>query len=409
MFTRFFQQHPEKYEQKGDEYFSNALWGRAKLEYEKAMDQLEKGSDFDDSIGERIQSKLRLSEEALAREHCETAGELMEQEYFDEALEWLHLAENLTRDPELIHIIESRIREIGQKKETPMDMEWLESMSPDVLENVEEVKEAETFGALCSTLPKEVRAEYLTYGEAFKSGYMALNNGAFDVASEHLSKAMEEHPDPDSYIPLELATAYLNLEKYDEAQSLLDTFLKHHPEALPGYAILCEVLWETNAFDQAEALLAECPEDVKDSVAYFMLKGETLIRAGRISEAVSFYQGILDEYGWQEPIGRALARALETKGDPEGALEIYTQIMNQCISCHSRIDPRIKRKVADLSFQLGRISVPVLELYLSLVREDPGQADSYYQKISQIYSDMGNDEEARRFGAFAQQARGKKG
>ena len=42
---------------------------------------------------------------------------------------------------------------------------------------------------------------------------------------------MEENPTADSYIPLELATAYLNLQKHPEAQQLLETFVEDQPQA----------------------------------------------------------------------------------------------------------------------------------------------------------------------------------
>jgi hypothetical protein len=50
-----------------------------------------------------------------------------------------------------------------------------------------------------------------------------------------------------------------------------------------------------------------------------------------------------------------------------------------------------------------------MEMYLSLVQEDPENSPLYFQKISRIYASMGNEEEARRFRVFAQQAENGKG
>ena len=63
---------------------------------------------------------------------------------------------------------------------------------------------------------------------------------------------MEENPKTDSYIPLELATAYLNLQKHPEAQQLLEKFIEDQPQALPAYQLLCEIYWESGAFEQAK-------------------------------------------------------------------------------------------------------------------------------------------------------------
>ena len=258
--------------------------------------------------------------------------------------------------------------------------------------------------ALCSALPEEVEEAYLSYGGSFKTGYLALNRGDFDLAVDDLSHALKENPAPDSIIPLELATAYLNLEKLNEARSLLETFLQHHPDALPGYQVLCEVYWGMGAFDQAETLLADCSDDLKNSLAYVLLRGETLSQAGRHSEAASLYQDFMEAYGWNEPLVIALAGTLETLGDLESARDLYAEIMDQCRSCHTRIDPLIKRKFADISFDLGQHSSAIMEMYLSLAQDDPENAPLYFQKISRIYASMGNEEEARRFRVFAQQA-----
>ena len=163
------------------------------------------------------------------------------------------------------------------------------------------------------------------------------------------------------------------------------------------------------AVDQAEALLADCPDDLKNSLAYVLLHGETLSQAGSHPEAAAFYQNFMEAYGWNEPIATALADTLETLGDLESARDQYAEIMNRCRSCHSRVDPLIKRRFADISFDLGQHTSAIMEMYLSLAQGDSQNAPLYFQKISRIYTSMGNEEEARRFRTFAQQAENGKG
>ena len=403
----FFGQNPAKHEQKGDTFFKNTGWGMAKIEYEMALSKLGKTSpDYDESQA-RLLDKLRQAKEALALEHRQTGENLMEQGYYDDARELFQLAIDLTQDPELIYAIENRLLEMESLTVRDIQTDLLDPQAND--EAVSDEQDDEYFMALCGTLPEEVQAAYFSYGEAFKSGYLALNRGEFDQAADYLSCAMEENPSLDSFIPLELATAYLNLEKFDEARQLLETFLQYHPDALPGYQLLCEVFWEMRAFDQAEALLADCPEELRNSLAYHLLRGETIFQAGNYAEATSFYEDFMNEYGWNELIARALARTFETTGDFENARDMYGKIMEQCRSCHTRIDPFVKRKFADISFDLGQYSSAILEMYLSLSQEDPENIPFYYQRVSQIYSSLGNEEEASRFRLFAQQAQSEKG
>lgn len=406
----FFSQDPEKIEQKGDAFLKASNWGRAMLEFEKALDALEKTSS-DDASETRLRDKLVQAKGALANEHRQAGEDLMEAEYYDEARGFLQLALDLTRDPALISAVEKLMHEIARLTAGDIQMEVPQSDLTPLADDETYTgdQDDETFMALCSALPEEVQEAYLSYGESFKTGYLALNRGDFDLAADDLSHALEENPAPDSIIPLELATAFLNLEKLDEARRLLETFLQHHPDALPGYQVLCEVYWEIGAFDQAETLLADCPDDLKNSLAYVLLRGETLSKAGSHPEAVSLYQDFMEAYGWNEPLAIALAGTLETLGDLERARDLYAKIMDQCRSCHTRIDPLVKRKFADISFDLGQHSSAILEMYLSLAQDDPENAPLYFQKISRIYASMGNEEEARRFRVFAQQAENGKG
>jgi hypothetical protein len=87
------------------------------------------------------------------------------------------------------------------------------------------------------------------------------------------------------------------------------------------------------------------------------------------------------------------------------ARNLYKEIMDQCLSCHTRIDPEIKQKYADLNFASGLYSTEILELYLALAQEVPQNAADYYQKISQIYAAQGNQQEARRFRLIAAKAK----
>jgi len=253
------------------------------------------------------------------------------------------------------------------------------------------------FMALCGRLPEDVQEAYLSYGEEFKDGYVALNKGDFQYSADYLLQALEKNQAPDTYIPLELATAYFNLERYEEAQQLLEGFLAHHPDALPGYQLLCEVYWEMQAFDRAEALLETVPREVAESMGVYLLRGETLLHSGRHAAAQAFYSEILSRYGWSEPIAKALAQAFEARGELENARHIFSEIMNQCRGCGVRIDPLVKHKYAELSFATGRYSTDILELFLSLAQQMPEKAPEYYQYVSRIYAAQGNATEAQRF------------
>lgn len=399
-----FNKSPEVYEQNGDACIRNGLPGPAKIEYEKAIEKLIKETPNDAKMQQRLEQKIRDAKEALAREHLETADNLIETGYLDDARVYLELALELTEDSEFASVVEEKIGQTHRSgaaipgAAVDSDAEYFEDDGPEDFQD-----ENEYVAALWGTLPEDIQEAYFSYGDDFKSGYVALNQGEFELAAGYLFRAMQANPSPESYIPLELATAYLNLENYDKARQLLEEFLTYHSDTLPAYEILCEVLWETGAFEDAQLLLASCSSEIKESLAYYLLNGETLTRAGKYDQAKSYYLNFFDSYGWNEQIGMAFARTYEAMGDAEAARDMYGRIMNECRSCHSRVSPIVKRKFADLSFSTGNQSDGILELYLSLVQEDPKNAGFYYDRVSQMYADKGNEAEARRFRGFAEE------
>ena len=401
--------NPEDYDLKGDSFAETGAYGKAIVEYERALERLEKTAPWDDGFRQSLRDKIRSSKETLALQHKNTAEDMLEADYHEDAQQYIQLALELTEDPELISDLENQQRELEARA-----LEGIEIEEPEV--EITDPQEAQDdqpldgepdddyFTALVGTLPEDIQQAYLDYGDAFKKGYLALNQGDFETAAEYLVQAMEENPDPQNYIPLELATACLNLGKFEDARQLLEKFLQSQPDALPAYQLLCEIFWETKAFDRAELLLAKLPSDLAESVAGYVLRGETLFHAGRYKEAKAFYRDFLKTYEWNETIARALAKTHEALNEMANARNIYREIMDACHSCHSRIDPYIKQKYADLSFASGLYTTEVLELYLSLVRDVPGNKADYYQKISRIYTAQDNPTEARRFELFAEKA-----
>ena len=401
--------HPEDFELKGDKFAETGVYGKAIAEYERALERLEKTAPWDDGFRQSLRDKIHRSKDTLVLQHKKTAADMLEAGYHEDALQYIHLALELTEDPDIVGDLENQKREIEARalEGVPIDEPEVEITDPEEFQDDEPVDgepDDEYFTALVGTLPEEIQKAYLDYGDAFKKGYLALNQGDFESAADYLNQALEENPDPQTYIPLELATACLNLGEFEDARQLLEKFLQNRPDALPAYQLLCEIFWETKAFDRAESLLSTLPPELSESVAGFVLRGETLYHAEKFKEAKAFYRNLLKTYDWNETIARALAKTHEALNEMANARNIYREIMDQCHSCHSRIDPYIKQKYADLSFASGLHTTEVLELYLSLVQEVPGNKADFYQKISRIYTTQGNAAEARRFELFAEKA-----
>jgi len=387
-------------EKRGDRYTADREYGLAIQAYEKALLKLEKTAPADEEQKNRLVQKLTDVKAALAGQHLENGKALIAADVLDEAEELLSLAAGLTRDSGLLSEIEKGRAEIRQKMKQASPIELPAMPDPEVEPYIH--SEEEHFSAIISSLPPEESSAYQNYGDHFKTGYVALHNGDFETAAEKFELAMDEHRDEKSFIPLEMATAKSNLGRQDEALTLLETFIGHHPGSTRAYTLMCDILWERGAFEKVYDLLNACIPEIADSVPIAVLRGETFFRQKKFEAAIALYKKVLDEKGWDEQVARFLAKVHEVSGAVSEARKIYQMILGKCQGCGRRPDPYILQRYAETSFAAGDYSTRILEVYLDLTKKDPENRKHYFKKISDIYIHMGNEKEAKRFLRFAE-------
>jgi tetratricopeptide (TPR) repeat protein len=97
----FSKKDPEDYERRGDAFSESGAHAKAIVEYEQALARLEKTSPWDDGYRNSLQEKINAGREKLALAHEKTAAELTEAGHLDDARQYIELAQELTRNPEL--------------------------------------------------------------------------------------------------------------------------------------------------------------------------------------------------------------------------------------------------------------------------------------------------------------------
>ena len=388
-------------EKKGDHLFASGEFGPAKQHYEKALLKLADSSASDTHRHfERITHKRYQAKEALARQHKATAEDLMDAGYHEDAAELLKVARDLSAHAGLSAEIESLLTRCQTAKTVSAHEIEDESISA-ALDDSQDADEA-YFTVLCSTLPEDIQIAYEQYGDAFMSGYIALNQGSFEVAAKFLTEALAEHQETVTHIHLELATAYLNLGNIEKSRTLLADYIEKYPLSVRAYEMMCDIYWEKEEFKQAGELISRCPDDIKTSIPIMLLMGETLFRSGSYDDAEAFYQNSIRYTGWSEPVATALARTYEAMGLSEKALASYGEIMRSCKSCGQQVAPFVKQRYAELTFDAGDMSSGLLEIYFALCSEDPENRSHYFRRLSEIYSRQGYHEEAERYLKFAE-------
>lgn len=396
---------PEEIELAGDKFFKAEEFGAAKIEYEKAADKAESKFPEKESLIQRLHGKIQDAKEALATAHLKNSQELIETENVDEAIDLLELALELTQNENLKHDIGDTLTKLQQgiAADAPEGTRMFMSGSEPFPTADEIDSDEEYFSILCNALPDDVQDAYHDYNQAFKQGYIALNNGDFETAVEKFTDSMNDSDVDQPLVPLELATALVHLMEFDRARDLLEDFIEQNGPENPdvrAYQMLCDIYWVTQNHADAIILIDQCPSPVKESFPIRMLLGETYYQMEKYDEAESLFIDCEKQFGQNELITRALAKTYEAMGNLEKARDIYAQILNGCTRCGVRTDPFIKNRYAELCFACGDRSARLLELYLSILQEDPDNRENYYQRISALYTALGNTAEAARYKAF---------
>lgn len=397
----FLTKSPQKTEAAGDAYFNANDFGLAKLEYESALDMIERKHPDDTASKERVRVKLTQSKESLARQHCESGDQLVDVNAMDEAERLFSLALTLTEDPELAKALKERIALTvpDSPGDEPDNAQGFESEVDSAANDIDH-----EFEVLCMTMPEDIGLAYHSYGEAFKEGFIALSRGDFLKAADKLRIALSEHEDEDTHIPVELATAHINLWQPEPAMELLTEYLQNHPSSLHGISLLCDLYCDLEQIDMAHEVIENLPEEVRTSTEVIRLNGRIYHQQGDYERAEEIFRELLALTDWDTDIARELAMTLTAAGKTEEAMNIYAHLLNQCTQCHQRLNPLDKKAYADLSIQLNDFSDKILDIYLSLGKDYPVLRKECYEKAGMIFNHQGNHKEAARFQKLAEKA-----
>jgi len=390
---------PEEIELVGDNFFKAKEFGAAKIEYEKAVNKIGKKFPEKSSLAQRLKGKIIDSRESLSKTHKKNSEQLIESENFNEAEDLLHLALELTENNRLKEEIKNILKKLHQKlaSDEPNDIKMFLSGSEPFPTKEEIDSDEDYFSILCNALPENVRKAYQGYDQSFKQGFIALNNGDFEMAVEKFTDSINRSDFDQPLIALELSTAWAHLEQYDRARDLLEEFIVDNSLEIRAYQMLCDIYWVTKNYDDAIVLIEQCPHPLSETFPIRILLGETYYQMGRYADAETLFLACETSFGQNEIITRSLAKTYEAGGDLEKARDIYARLLKGCTQCGVRTDPFIQRRYAELCFACGERSSRLIDLYLSILRDDPDNKDDYYRRIYELYNALGNTAEANRY------------
>ncbi len=392
-FFSFLSKKPEDYENSGDALLSKGAFGESKIAYEKSLAGITKLSKEPTADSDRVRGKLVETRECLAKQHSARAGELIEAGALDEARSCFMLALELTADPAFQASMEKKMAEMAAEalvdangEDSSLDYAPLETVEPSDLDE---------FHALCGILPGEMEEAYISYGETFMNGYLALTRGEYPAAAQTLKLAMEEIGTQDSFIPLELANAFMGMDRFEDAKPLLKEFLTNHPASLSGIETLADLYCHTKQYASAHDLLAPLPDQVKKERQIKLVTGRLYFLEENYEAAADVYRELLSAPDWDEPAARSLVATLEAMEEYEAARNMAVTLLNQCSGCGRKPGPMDRLKYAELSVILKDYSQGIIDLYLAIAQEEPGVRSHCFQRVAFIFNESGRPEDAR--------------
>ena len=327
-FQKLFGRDWKAFKQRGDTYFTNGEWGRARGEYQESLRRLE-GASGDDVVNARvvIREKLEQVHHKLYQTHLESARTLERDGAHQRALEFYRLSLDFAQSEEsrqgLLDRIVALERSMSEGATSPAP-ERKQAHAPQAIDvNAEHVgNEDETFFVLLAGLDPAQADIYEALGEEFRRGYMALMRGDLELAEEKLLPFLESDPD-NAFLQYEVGRLRLAQSDYQRAEDLLREACASSPDMLLLRHARIEALWGLGDLDTAERVVEESFEIDDEDPENFRYAGETCLRSGEFENGIELLEMGVELHGESITLYRLLGQLEQAQGNERSAIEAF--------------------------------------------------------------------------------------
>ncbi len=281
-FRSLFKPTWEKCRKRGDDYFGQDQWGRARSEYKEALRTFESKGAEDDAARLQIRENLGIAEHKLMEMHIELANQLGKTEP-KRAAE--HLAQAIEFAPESgREAILDQVAKLEQQMSRPVQ-NIQRAPTPERLED----NPLETFNVLLSGMDDERADIYEAFGENFRTGYLAMMEGDLATADLNLTPLYEADKE-NLYLRYELGRLRLNQGRMQEAEDLFALASKQAPDMLPLHHARIEALWGLEQWDRAERIVEQAFAIDDTLLENFVIAAQTCLRSGEWDNGIEILE-----------------------------------------------------------------------------------------------------------------------
>lgn len=334
----------QKYQARADRFEADGESGLALQEYRSALSLFD-GTDDERAVLDAAVGKVRnrLRDEQLTR-----AQTFIEAGVLDRARTSLDSAyDHSQTDAERAEVEDRRALVVAIEEGRVID-----PSSTAVAEGELELHPDDRLRILLGGLDGEQAKHYRSLGKDFSKGWLALQEGEFDVAVEGLEKARDANKG-DAFVLTELGRAYLAVDRNDEAVAVLEDADKAESESIYIKLHRVQALWALKDFDTAEQVLQEAHDLDEEDNRVFRAIGEHALLSGDYEPGIEAVQLMLEEAPNDVNLLRMLGQLNHAAGHLDVALGCYEAVL----SIRWDLDPETKELIFDAPSALAAASI----------------------------------------------------
>lgn len=319
LFDKLFGRAWEKCRKRGDQFYEQEQWGRARGEYEEALRTFSSKSPEDDSARLAIKERLGLVNHHLTEMHLGLA-QRVERSDPRKAIEHIQVALDFApqaRHEELLQ----RITHLETEMSRPVAAVPRVPHEPVMVDNAQEV-----FNVLLADMDDTRADVYEALGEPFREGYMCLMEGKLEQAESYLLPLYEADKG-NLYLQYEIGRLRLAQGQFDQAVELLDAALAQDPNLLFLHHTLVQALWGKGDMERAERTIEDAFALNDTLLDNFVLAGETCLRSGEYDNGVELMQAGLELHERSAHLYRLLAQLQVARKNIPAALEALESVL----------------------------------------------------------------------------------
>ncbi len=260
----------------------------------------------------------------------------------------------------------------------------------------EQMSEEELFEFYMGTVSEEECSALEFMGDAFRKGYVALQQGDAETARTHLSQAEAEE---EATVGISFAFGLLAEmeDDFKEADKRFAQALTRDDEFMPALNHLVTSLMEQQRAGDAASFLEEYFAAREPDFEMQIMIASIFLTAGRVEEAHERLSPLAETSLDNASVAVTWARILHAQGDNEGAIKAYQAASAKLHDSMDVMVPMGELMVA----QGGRWAEHALKVFKHCYRVDPQNGWYHLLGMARAYAARGWNDEAHNMVAAA--------